>query len=68
MDSNHLQQLCNILCSYKQAKYYGKKRKKEEEDNGTKLPKYAKKILNIYIKKEDMGMCIDSVKYSSQFP
>ena len=59
--------MCSILSSNKQAKSPRNKRKKEEEDNGTKLPKNAKKILNIYINEEDMGMSIDSVKDSSQF-
>ena len=64
---NHLQQLCNILFSDKKEKYHGNKRKKQEDDNGTKFPKDAKKILSIYINKEEMGMSIDSTKDSSQF-
>ena len=64
---NHFQQLCSILYYDKQEKYPTNKRKKEEEDNGTKLPKDAEKILNIYINEENMSMVIDSIKDSSQF-
>ena len=60
---NHFQQQCSIVCPNQQ----GKKRKKEEEDNGSKLPQHVKKILNLYIIEEEMGFSIESVKDSSQF-
>ena len=55
--------LCSIVCPNQQVK----KRKKEEEDNGSKLLKHAEKILNLYIIEEEMGLSIESIKYSSQF-